>query len=58
MQLTERHVIDRDDHRYKIIAEGVEDGKRVVPLVVHPVRIVVDPLTKPKREILACNTTQ
>jgi IS605 OrfB family transposase len=38
-------------------AEGVEDGKRVVPPVVHPVRIVVDPLTKPKREILACNTT-
>lgn len=21
---------------------------------VHPVRIVIDPLTKPKREILAC----
>ncbi len=37
--------------------EGVEDGKGHKP-VVHPVRIVVDPLTKPKREILACNKTQ
>jgi IS605 OrfB family transposase len=33
-------------------AEGVEDEKGHKP-VVHPVRIVVDPLTKPKREILA-----
>ncbi len=33
-------------------SEGVEDGKGHKP-VVHPVRIVVDPLTKPKREILA-----
>ena len=31
-------------------SEGVEDGKGHKP-VVHPVRIVVDPLTKPKREI-------
>ncbi|HLG63410.1 MAG TPA: transposase [Ktedonosporobacter sp.] len=37
--------------------EGVEDGKGHKP-VVHPVRIVVAPLTKPKREILACNKTR
>jgi putative transposase len=37
-------------------AEGVEDGKGH-QLVVHPVRIVVDPLTKPKREILAREKT-
>ncbi len=37
-------------------SEGVEDGKGHKP-VVHPVRIVVDPLTKPKREILACYKT-
>ncbi|GHO94464.1 hypothetical protein KSF_045120 [Reticulibacter mediterranei] len=34
------------------LVEGVEDGKGHKP-AVHPVRIVVDPLTKPKREILA-----
>lgn len=33
-------------------SKGVEDGKGHKP-VVHPVRIVVDPLTKPRREILA-----
>ncbi len=37
--------------------EGVEDGKGHKP-VVHPVRIFVAPLTKPKREILACNKTR
>jgi putative transposase len=37
-------------------SEGVEDGKGYKP-VVHPVRIVVGPLTKPKREILACHKT-
>jgi putative transposase len=37
-------------------SEGVEDGKGHKP-AVHPVRIVVDPLTKPKREILACYKT-
>lgn len=36
-------------------SEGVEDGKAVLAsLVVHPVRFVVVPLTKPEREILAC----
>lgn len=38
-------------------AEGVEDEKRGVALVVHPVRIVVAPLTKPGREILARGKT-